>query len=63
MRAEKGHARVGSEAELATVGGWGEGDACVEYIREVVLPAMGWGCRVVLLGYIFREYLSSYSAS
>ncbi|KAG8733033.1 hypothetical protein FRC12_019002, partial [Ceratobasidium sp. 428] len=53
-RATKGHARVGSEAELATVGGWGEGDACVEYIREVLLPAMGWGCRVVLLGYIFH---------
>ncbi|QRV77927.1 Rho GTPase-activating protein 1 [Ceratobasidium sp. AG-Ba] len=53
-RAAKGHARVGSEAELATVGGWGEGDACVEYIREVLLPAMGWGCRVVLLGYIFH---------
>ena len=58
VRAEKGHARVGSEAELATVGGWGEGDACVEYIREAVLPAMGWGCRVVLLGYIFREHFS-----
>ncbi|KAG8714124.1 hypothetical protein FRC08_012339 [Ceratobasidium sp. 394] len=53
-RTAKGHARVGSEAELATVGGWGEGDACVEYIREVLLPAMGWGCRVVLLGYIFH---------
>ncbi|KAG9121903.1 hypothetical protein FRC07_001949 [Ceratobasidium sp. 392] len=53
-RAAKGHARIGSEAELATVGGWGEGDACVEYIREVLLPAMGWGCRVMLLGYIFH---------
>ncbi|KAG8739574.1 hypothetical protein FRC10_005434 [Ceratobasidium sp. 414] len=53
-RTAKGHARVGSVAELATVGGWGEGDACVEYIREVLLPAMGWGCRVVLLGYIFH---------
>ncbi|CAE6439377.1 unnamed protein product [Rhizoctonia solani] len=50
----RGHKRVGSEAEMATVGGWGEGDACVEYIREVLLPAMGWGCRVVLLGYIFH---------
>ncbi|KAG9091697.1 hypothetical protein FRC06_000450 [Ceratobasidium sp. 370] len=59
-RTAKGHARVGSEAELATVGGWGEGDACVEYIREVLLPAMGWGCRVVLLGYIFRELGSVY---
>lgn len=54
---EKGHKRVGSEAELATVGGWGEGDACVEYIREVLLPAMGWGCRVVLLDYIFRKFI------
>ncbi|KEP51997.1 Rho GTPase-activating-like protein [Rhizoctonia solani 123E] len=37
--------------------GWGVdglSDACVEYIREVLLPAMGWGCRVVLLGYIFH---------
>jgi hypothetical protein len=51
----RGHKRVGSEAEMATVGGWGEGDACVEYIREVLLPAMGWGCRVVLLGYVFRK--------
>ncbi|CEL60405.1 Rho GTPase-activating protein 1 OS=Homo sapiens GN=ARHGAP1 PE=1 SV=1 [Rhizoctonia solani AG-1 IB] len=50
----RGHKRVGSEAEMATVGGWGEGDACVEYIREVLLPAMGWGCRVVLLGYVFH---------
>ncbi|KAH7322079.1 hypothetical protein B0J17DRAFT_723751 [Rhizoctonia solani] len=50
----RGHKRVGSEAEMATVGGWGEGDACVEYIREVLLPALGWGCRVVLLGYIFH---------
>jgi hypothetical protein len=62
-RAARGHARVGSEAELATVGGWGEGDACVEYIREVVLPAMGWGCRVVLLGYIFRKLFSLASVS